>query len=173
MNRKRCYEMTFRNISATFLRNFREILFMTNSVSCKPAPQQPIAGRTAGFTLVEVLTVMLIVVALAAISIPLYGTYIDKAKTTLAKGTLATTRTVLEDYHTEYQSYPQTIDFSSGLDGSGKIVLPQSLVDDFVKNIFAVDSYSVNGDYILKVRAKDKNHTLFTLTAAQGIVQEP
>ena len=75
-----------------------------------PSPKQLCRRKgSKGFTLIELLVVVAIIGALAAIAIPVYNSYINSAKRTLAYGTLDTIRKTLELYHIDYQQYPTAI----------------------------------------------------------------
>lgn len=126
------------------------------------------AGKSAGFTLIELLVTIAVVAILAATAIPFYNSYIEKARITVAIDTMGATRKALENYYIDNGGYPLTINFSTGLDGSGKEVLLLDVLENFRTNIFLVESYTaIPSDYTLKVRAKDAKHTLITLTNHQ------
>lgn len=138
----------------------------------KPKTAANSPRRTAGFTLIELLIVIAIVAIISAISYPVYHSYIDKAKVTLGISSLETTRKALEEYHDTYGGYPQTIDFATGLDGSGKTVLNAILLDEIHRHLFAVDSYiEAAPGYTLQARAVDSNHTILVLTPKQVVTQ--
>lgn len=61
--------------------------------------------RAAGFTLVEVLLVVLILGALSAISLPLLANYQLKSKTAEGKTNLGAIRVGEEDYFSEFEVY--------------------------------------------------------------------
>lgn len=127
-----------------------------------------------GFTLIEVLIVLAIIAILAAIATPVYRTYLDKAKITLAISTLETVRKIMETYHIDYGIYPETIDFATGKDNQGRSILEPSLLGDVKKNIFSVESYTPTPyTYTLNVRAQDATHSLLVLTPSQVVIQGP
>jgi type IV pilus assembly protein PilA len=72
------------------------------------------AGRQEGFTLVELLVVVLITGILAAIAIPTFLGQKDKANDASAKSLLTTGVTTMETYYTDSQTYV-------GADGAGKL----------------------------------------------------
>jgi prepilin-type N-terminal cleavage/methylation domain-containing protein len=147
---------------------------MTDSEATQLTLASPVQKRSPGFTLIEILVALAIVAVLSTIAFPVYKGYIDKAKVTVSLNTLEATRKTIEDYHISYESYPLDIDFNTGLDSLGNIVLPAMLLDDFKKNISSVDSYTaIASDYTLTVRAIDSKHTILTLTPGQIITQGP
>lgn len=67
--------------------------------------RRPQRGADEGFTLVEVLVVMLIVGVLAAIAIPIFLHERENAKDATAKSDLRTVAFTLEGYYTHNQTY--------------------------------------------------------------------
>ena len=127
-------------------------------------PQQA-PRRTKGFTLLELLIVLVIIGVLVTITIPVYNSYIDKAQVTTAHATLNEIRKILESYYIDYDGYPDAIDFNTGKDGLGRTVFEPQLVDQIIGDLSAIDSYLNAGKtYTLVVRAKDSNQTIMTLT---------
>lgn len=132
--------------------------------------------RSSGFTLVEILVALVIIGLIAAIALPMYGSYLDRAKLTISINALQSVARAFEDYYGEHNScYPPALDISTGQDGSGNIVLNSSQLADFNKNLSSLESYSAptTSTYILIVRAQDKMHTLLTLRSGQPITQGP
>lgn len=130
--------------------------------------------KPSGFTLVEILMVLAIIAALAAIAFPFYTGYIDKAKITLGISTLDTVRKTLEGYQVDNGNYPPDIDLSTGNDSLGKVVLTASLLEEFKRNLFSMESYIVaSNDYTMTVKAKDSKQTLLVMTPRQVIKQGP
>jgi type IV pilus assembly protein PilA len=120
-----------------------------------------------GFTIVELLVITAIIGVLAAIAIPQYNGYLNKARVTLAYGALDTLRTTLEGFYVDNQGYPTPpIDFTNtGLDGDGRRVLPALLVNQLQKDVFSIDSYVLVGDsWAITAKANDIEHTVLTLT---------
>ena len=121
--------------------------------------------RSKGFTLLELLIVVVIIGVLAAIAIPAYNSYLNTAKITLAQGALDTIRKTLESYHIDYQEYPDSIDFNTGQDGLGRTVFEPQFVNQINGDLSSIDSYLNSGTtYTLVARAKDSEQTVMTLT---------
>jgi len=59
-----------------------------------------------GFTLIELLIVVAIIGILAAIAIPQFASYRQKAYNSAAQSDLKNTKTNLESYFADYQHYP-------------------------------------------------------------------
>ncbi len=60
----------------------------------------------AGFTLVELMIVIVIVGILAAVAVPIYQSNINKAKMSECDAALGTIRTSLRVYYAQYGNYP-------------------------------------------------------------------
>jgi prepilin-type N-terminal cleavage/methylation domain-containing protein len=118
-----------------------------------------------GFTILELLIVVAIIGALAAIAVPVYNKFINNAKLTSAHATLDTIRKNLESYHLDYQNYPDSINFVTGQDGIGRIVFEPEFVNQITGDLTSVDSYVMaDNTYTLVVRARDDQQTVMTLT---------
>ena len=121
----------------------------------------------AGFTLIELIVVVVIIGVLAAIAIPAYFSYINTAKITLAYGALDSIRKTLEGYHIDYQHYPESIDLTTWTDPNGHQVLDDMLIEQVKNDLTSFNSYNYNSataSYILKVTAKDGELTEMTMT---------
>ncbi|HET9319899.1 MAG TPA: type II secretion system protein [Bryobacteraceae bacterium] len=68
-----------------------------------------IGRRSLGFTLVELLIVMSIILILVSIAIPLYQKSIVRAKESVLRNNLFTLRTVIDEYTYDKQKAPQTL----------------------------------------------------------------
>lgn len=136
---------------------------------------KPITTRPSGFTLIEILLAVVIIALLSAISIPAYNTYIDKAKLTVSINTLGTVRRAIDDYYIANHGYPPAIDMATGEDGNGEIVLNSTLLTDFNKTLFSLESYTSpsKSDYTLSARAMDRSHTILVLRPGQAVTQGP
>lgn len=68
--------------------------------------RHPLARRRAGFTLVEVMVVLVIIGVMATVVTISVGDYLVKGKQTAARTEIAQISNALELYHVEYGSYP-------------------------------------------------------------------
>ena len=59
-----------------------------------------------GFTLIELLIVVAIIGILAAIAIPQFASYRQKAYNSAAQSDLKNVKTAMEAYYADYQEYP-------------------------------------------------------------------
>jgi len=67
-------------------------------------------GRESGFTMVELMIVMAIIVILISIAIPQYQKAIIRAKESVLKNNLFTLRQVIDEYTTDKKKAPQSLD---------------------------------------------------------------
>jgi len=108
--------------------------------------------KDGGFTLVELLVVVIIVGILAAVAIPMYRGASDRAKASEAVAALGTVRSSLRVYYAEHAAYPVHADTvqvdSLGLDLAS---------DDLDGRYFDNNDYTYTGDA-----------TTFTLMATGG-----
>jgi Tfp pilus assembly protein PilE len=123
-----------------------------------------IRGSSA-FTLIELVFSILIVMVLILIAYPIYTSYIDKAKLTIATSALDSVQKTLESYHLDNNKYPESFDFNSCIDDQGHKILPSVSCDQLNKDVI-LDSYNIVpiSGYVFKARAKDRKNTLITLT---------
>jgi general secretion pathway protein G len=75
--------------------------------------QRPIRGRAereGGFTLVELMVVMMVIAILTAIAVPAYTTYIRNAKEATLREDLHVMRSAIDAYTVDKQKAPQSLD---------------------------------------------------------------
>lgn len=65
--------------------------------------------RCAGFTLIEVMVVMALIVTLASIGLTLYGNSVTRAKESVLKEDLFRMRDAIDQYYADKGKYPATI----------------------------------------------------------------
>ena len=65
--------------------------------------------RRFGFTLIELMIVMVIIAVLMAIAVPIYTRSIQRAKESVLKNNLFSLRTVIDEYTYDKQKAPQTL----------------------------------------------------------------
>ena len=70
----------------------------------------PPARRRSGFTLIELMIVMAIVVILISVAIPFYQKSIVRAKETVLHSNLSAIRNAIDEYSYDKQKAPQTLD---------------------------------------------------------------
>jgi general secretion pathway protein G len=63
----------------------------------------------SGFTLIELMMVIAIFAVLAAIAIPMYGSYKDRTNVQKATSDIAEISTIINNYYTENHEYPATL----------------------------------------------------------------
>lgn len=75
--------------------------------------------RNSGFSLVELMIVIVIIGVLAAVAVPIYSNNVVKAKMSEADASLGSIRTQLRVYYGENGEYPTLSSGSYVLDGNG------------------------------------------------------
>lgn len=127
---------------------------------------------SVGFTLLELLIIVVIIGVLAALAIPTYSSYVDKAKRTVALAVSDTIRKDLENFSIDNQRYPQGIIFATGKENPGNLtVFSGTFIEQVNSDIIVTDAdYIYNPvtlSYVLTVKAKDKAQTIITLTPSE------
>ncbi len=121
--------------------------------------------RDTGFTIVELLLVLGIIAVLIVIALPMYRSFVDRAKIVQTAMALDTVRKDMEVYYNDNSRYPSSIDFTDFTDQSGKKILNEQTRLDLKKKVFSWESYMLTGTiYTLGARAKDSDRTLIIVT---------
>ena len=139
------------------------------------------AKHNSGFTLIELMIVVVIIGILAGISIGSYFQYVDKAQRTVSVGALENMRKLIEGYAIDHEGYPQSIDFIGPApknfncnDQNGVPVIPSIMCDVMKNDLFSIDSYAMSGGtYIIMSKAIDRNHTQMKLTGDTIVIISP
>ncbi len=134
-----------------------------------PLKQANLPKGAKGFTLLELLVIVAVIGVLAAIAIPAYYSYIDKARITVAIGTLDAIRKDFESFHIDYQEYPTKPIDSNGIDGAGRTAFSNMLLNQINQDLTNVNYNSAtnNRTYTLTAKARDKDQTILTLTPTE------
>ncbi len=97
--------------------------------------------RRRGFTLIEMMVVMAIIVTLVSIAVPMYQKSIQRSKESVLKNNLFTMRTVIDEFTYDKQKAPQSLqdlvsegylravpqDPMTGSDSSWKVIIEDQL----------------------------------------------
>jgi prepilin-type N-terminal cleavage/methylation domain-containing protein len=118
-----------------------------------------------GFTLVELIVILILFSVLVLIAFSIYNNNINKAKVTVAENVLSQTRENLFLYNIDNGKYPDSIDFNDCLDENGRVVFSPTFCDQLRNDLDSIESYALDAQgYVVIARAKDAKHTLLTVT---------
>jgi len=141
---------------------------MRRSLKDKSISGMRIVQRCSGFTILELVVVLIIMAVLMTIATSIYFNYINKAKFTVSISILDTVSKTLESYYLDNNKYPESIDFTSCVDENGHMVFLSGFCNQIKEDLYSVESYSISGtSYVLTARAGDNKHTLLTLTGGK------
>src|SRR4051794_4358435 len=135
------------------------------------------AQSESGFTLVELLVVMLIIGLLAAIAIPAFFNQRNKANDASAKEAVRTVQTALETYSTDNSgAYTGATSAATGA-GSLKLIegaVPPACTGSPVSNAPCISTLTVGANpYTATVTAKTTLNTYSIQRAADGTITYP
>jgi len=113
-------------------------------------------GGRKGFTLVELMTVVIIVGILAVISVPLYRAQVDKARAAEGAALLGSVLTAEKVYYAEYKSYTDDQD-ELGVDTTGNKYFKAYDVTDKADDSFKAETIGTGVASTIKVRMEYTN----------------
>ena len=99
--------------------------------------------RQAGFTLVELMIVVIIVGILAAVAVPMYTGATDKSRATECVAALGTIRSAMRNYYAEHVTYANA-NFTDGSEIVSSGILEVASVD-LDGRYFSSECYTFNG----------------------------
>jgi type IV pilus assembly protein PilA len=121
-------------------------------------PSRNLAGRE-GFTLVELLIVILIIGILAAIALPAFLNQREKAQDSEAKAAARTAQTAMETYYTDHQAYTADV---------AQLVAIEPKVASAVDELGLTPALVGTTGYTITTTSKSSDATTFTITVDRG-----
>lgn len=119
-----------------------------------------------GFTLVELLIVVIILAILAAIVVPQFASSTDDAKVTALDSSLANMRAAIDLYYQQHGHYPSAVAATGatcpggGTAGTGAINTPQAFIDQMTRYTNAAGQSCTTKDTTFKYGPYLKKDTL-------------
>ncbi len=126
-------------------------------------------NEESGFTLVELLVVMLILGILAAIAIPAFFSQRDKGYDSDAKANARTTQTAMETYYIDEDGTYVGADDDAAPGSPGSLQEIEGTISDFAADV-EVTAATVDG-YTINATSKSGNHYLITRNADGSVDQ--
>lgn len=120
--------------------------------------------KTKGFTMIELLVVLLIIGILAAVAAPMYLAHTEKAKASEAVGVLSLIRSAEREFYTVHRVYP-TVSAANMANDPGAAT-PGLGVNVSVAQYFSQECFSVNN---ATATFADNNATANFLITANGL----
>lgn len=106
--------------------------------------------NTRGFTLMEVMLVVVLIGVLAALAMPTFNGQVDRAKTGRAVAEIKSIRTLVEIYKLEHGKYPTTTQFETMVKDNGYNNWGESMADPWDRGYYYQINNSGNLDsYVL------------------------
>src|ERR1700686_3552593 len=81
-----------------------------NKAAVRTGPSNPRLKRLRGFTLLELMIVISIIMILMAVAVPLYNQSIVQSRESVLRSNLSTLRSVISQYTLDKQKAPQSLD---------------------------------------------------------------
>lgn len=75
-----------------------------------PCPSVAPSSRGRGFTLIELMVVMVLIAVLLTVAVPRYFGSVDKGKVSVQQQNLASIRDAIDKYNGDIGKYPETLD---------------------------------------------------------------
>jgi len=122
-----------------------------------------LARRDRGFTMIEMMVVLIIIAILIGAGIRFYSGYIDRSRITKARSDIATMQAALDAYYAENSNYPETDDLTSAglpagddgvIDDSGDKVYTYKVKDDLSSYVVSTSNTVDGTNYVI---GKGKN----------------
>jgi type IV pilus assembly protein PilA len=102
-------------------------------------------GNQSGFTLVELLVVMLVLAVLSAIAIPSFLSQQEKARDANARAGLATSRTAMEIFATEHGGSYESVTAADLVDFEPTLAETTLSVGPVAERTYVIDVVSIDG----------------------------